>query len=228
MASNPGKRYREQEKKANKEPLPVDEGIKRVKELASGTKFDQSIEAVVHLGIDPRQADQAIRGSIALPHGIGKTKRVIAFCQGENVEKAQAAGAIEAGGDELVKKIQDGWTDFDVAVASPDMMPKVGRLGKVLGPQGKMPSPKTGTVTNEVEKAVKEYSAGKIEFRNDDGGNIHVVIGKASFPEDNLKENFEVLLNQLKRMKPAAAKGTYILKVVLSGSMSPPVPVAVS
>jgi len=158
---------------------------------------------------------------LSQPKGIGKTNRVIAFVQGNNVDVARAAGAIEAGGDELVVKVNGGWSDFDVAVATPDMMPKIARLGKVLGPQGKMPSPKAGTVTTDVANAVKEYTAGKIEFRNDAGGNIHAVIGKMSFADNDLAANAHALINTLKKMKPATAKGSYIKKVTIHSSMSP-------
>lgn len=223
-----GKRYREKMEKVIADPVPLAEAVATVKDVASGTKFDQSVECVVNLGIDPRQADQIVRGSLSLPHGIGKAKRVIAFCQGDAVQQALDAGAVEAGLDELVTKVQGGWTDFDVAIATPDVMPKVGRLGRILGPQGKMPSPKTGTVTQDVATAVAEYAAGKIEFRNDAGGNVHAVVGKASFPAEHLVGNIEALVGHLKRLRPSGAKGTYIKKVVLSGSMSPPVLAAVS
>jgi large subunit ribosomal protein L1 len=171
------KRYKKDTEKTPSAPVPLTEGLKKLKGL-SKTKFDQSIDLVLHLGIDARQADQMIRGSIALPKGIGKTKKVICFCQEGDVEAAKGAGAIEAGGDDLVEKVQGGWMDFDVAIAHPSMMGKVGRLGRVLGPQGKMPSPKSGTVTPDVVQAVKDYSAGKIEFRNDSGGNVHTIVGK--------------------------------------------------
>jgi large subunit ribosomal protein L1 len=185
------------------------------------TKFDQTVNLVVHLGIDPNQADQMIRGSVSLPKGIGKTKKVIAFVQGNNIDVARAAGAIEAGADELIAKVNGGWSDFDVAIATPDLMPKIARLGKVLGPQGKMPSPKAGTVTTDIATAVKEYSAGKIEFRNDKGGNIHTAIGKLSFAETDLAANIHAFIDVLRRMKPPTAKGTYIKKVTIHSSMSP-------
>ncbi|MEE9213126.1 MAG: 50S ribosomal protein L1 [Phycisphaeraceae bacterium] len=191
------------------------------------TKFDQSIEICIHLGIDPKQADQLVRGSIALPHGIGKTKRVIAFCGADKVKAAKEAGAIEAGGEELVKKIQDGWMAFDVTVASPDMMRVVSRLGKLLGPRGLMPSPKAGTVTANVAQAVKEYAAGKLEFRNDAGGNVHAAIGKQSFDSAKLVENAQTFIDTIERMRPSAAKGQYVKKITLSGTMTPGVSVAV-
>jgi len=227
-----GKRYREELKEVEthmgeREALELDEALAAIKGM-NRAKFDQSVEIVLHLGIDPKQADQMIRGSVSLPKGIGKTKRVVAFCDEASVEAARQAGAIEAGGDELVKKIQDGWTDFDVAVAQPQMMSKVGRLGRILGPQGKMPSPKSGTVTPDIETAVQEYAAGKLEYRNDDGGNIHAIVGKASFAVEDLKENIEAFVNHIKRSRPAAAKGTFIRKVYLSASMSPSVRLAVA
>jgi large subunit ribosomal protein L1 len=177
----------------------------------------------MHLGIDPKQADQMLRGSIALPHGIGKARKVIAFCEDSDAQAAKDAGAIEAGLDELVTKIQDGWMDFDIAIASPRVMAKVGKLGRVLGPQGKMPSPKNGTVTAEVISAVKEFAAGKVEFRNDAGGNIHVVTGKLSFDAKKLEENIDAFVTHIKRSKPAAVKGAYIKKVAISATMSPSV-----
>ena len=202
--------------------LNVEEGIRSLKSLPA-VKFDQTVELVVRLGIDPKQQDQMVRGNVSLPKGIGKAKRVIAFCQGDHIGKAKAAGALEAGADELVQKVQDGWTDFDLAVAMPDVMPKVGRLGRILGPVGKMPSPKAGTVGTDVEKMVREYSAGKINFRNDAGGNIHAVVGKLSFAAEDLVENIHALVTELKRLKPSAAKGAYIQTVCLSGTMTPAV-----
>jgi large subunit ribosomal protein L1 len=179
----------------------------------------------MHLGIDPKQADQMIRGSISLPHGIGKQKKVIAFCEDADIEAAKNAGAIEAGCDELIKKISDGWMDFDVAIASPKVMGKVGKLGRVLGPQGKMPSPKNGTVTGDVTTAVAEFAAGKVEFRNDAGGNVHTVIGKQSFETEKLIGNIEAFVSHIKKIKPAVAKGTYIKKISISATMSPGVTV---
>jgi len=223
-----------------KASLPLPEAITKLKEMASvktdrtyakGARprkgFDQTVELVMHLGIDPRQADQMVRGSIALPKGIGRTKRVIVFCPDEMVEAAQAAGAVEAGCDELVKKISDGWMDFDVAVAHPSVMGKVGKLGRVLGPQGKMPSPKSGTVTPEVAKAVTEYAAGKIEYRNDKGGNIHAVVGKMSFSDADLQANIEAFIEHIRRTKPSGVRGQFIRRVCLSGTMTPSVTVEV-
>jgi large subunit ribosomal protein L1 len=212
------KRYRNDAAKAVKEVLPLAEAVKKIKSFGS-TKFDQTVEIAMHLGIDPKQADQMIRGAISLPHGIGKERRVIAFC--EEADAAKAAGAVEAGVDDLIQKVADGWTDFDVAIASPKVMGKVGKLGRVLGPQGKMPSPKNGTVTADVVQAVREFAAGKVEFRNDAGGNVHAVVGKMSFDEQKLIDNIEAFVAQIRRMKPSAMRGTYIKKVCLSATMSP-------
>jgi large subunit ribosomal protein L1 len=219
------KRYRKEAEGLGKEPLALLQAVEKVKSF-NAVKFDQTVECVLQLGIDPKQADQLIRGSLSLPHGVGKQKKVIAFCEEGDVEAAMKAGAIEAGADELVKKISDGWMDFDVAVASPKVMGKVGRLGRVLGPQGKMPSPKNGTVTDDVPTAVAEFTAGKIEYRNDSGGNVHVVVGKQSFDKQKLVENIEAFVSHIKKIKPASAKGTYIKKACLSATMSPGVEVS--
>ncbi|MCB9851541.1 MAG: 50S ribosomal protein L1 [Phycisphaerales bacterium] len=217
-----GRRQRENLKKVERnKAYEVDEGIKLLKDVTGGTKFDQTINVAVHLGIDPRHADQLVRGSISLPKGIGKKKKVIAFCDGADADAAKAAGAIEAGIDDLVEKINGGWQDFDVAIAHPRAMGKVGKLGRVLGPSGKMPSPKNGTVTPNVGDAVKEFAAGKIDFRNDAGGNIHAVVGRASFSAEDLKENLKAFVDHLRRLKPSTAKGAYIKKVCVSGTMSP-------
>ncbi len=214
------KRYKKESEQLSKEAVNLTEAVEKVKSFKSA-KFDQSIECVLHLGIDPKQADQLVRGSISLPNGIGKQKKVIAFCEDSDVEAAQSAGAIEAGCDELVKKISDGWMDFDVAIASPKVMSKVSKLGRVLGPQGKMPSPKNGTVTGNVAAAVAEFAAGKVEFRNDAGGNIHAVVGKQSFETEKLVGNIDAFVSHIKKIKPAASKGTYIKKMSISATMSP-------
>jgi large subunit ribosomal protein L1 len=214
------KRYKAESEQLSKEAVSLAEAVEKVKSLNS-VKFDQSVECVVHLGIDTKQADQLVRGSISLPHGIGRQKKVVAFCEDSQVEAAKKAGAVEAGCDELIKKVSDGWADFDVAIASPKVMGKVGKLGRILGPQGKMPSPKNGTVTNDVATAVAEFAAGKVEFRNDAGGNIHIVVGKQSFVAEKLLENVEAFLAHIKKVKPASAKGTYIKKVCISATMSP-------
>ncbi len=207
-------------------PQPLEGAIKALKSY-KGPKFDQSVEACVHLGIDPRQADQQLRGSISMPKGVGKSAKVICFCGEDKIEDAKSAGASEAGGEDLVEKIQGGWMDFDVAVASPDMMRVVSKLGRMLGPKGLMPSPKAGTVTKDVVTAVKEYGAGKLEYRNDDGGNIHCIIGKMSFPEADLLENLEFFLMTINKIRPAAAKGQYIKKLAISGTMTPGIQIEV-
>src|SRR5271168_3603544 len=199
------KRYVESAKKVVAEMVPVEKAVELLKTFAP-TKFDQSVELIFSLGIDPKQADQMIRGSLSLPHGVGKTKRVVAFCSEHLVAAATAAGAVRAGGQELVQAIEkENFTDFDVAVATPDMMRFVGRLGKVLGPKGLMPSPKAGTVTADIPAAVKEYAAGKIEFRNDAGGNIHSVVGKMSFENQKIIDNVHAMMAQIRRMKPATS-----------------------
>ncbi len=215
--------------------VSLDEGVSRVQKMAeqksdrsykNGRKrktVDQTVELVVHLGIEPKHADQMVRGAISLPKGIGKSRSVIAFCEGDIAEQAKAAGASEVGSDELVKKIQDGWLGFDVAIAHPSMMGKVGKLGRVLGPQGKMPTPKAGTVTPDVVQAVKDFSAGRLEFRNDDGGNVHLPVGRTSFPVADLKENIEAVVSHLVKIKPAAVKGQYIKRVCLSATRTPSV-----
>jgi large subunit ribosomal protein L1 len=221
------KRYNSELKQLNdKETLSLPDAVEKIKSFKS-VKFDQSIECVLQLGIDPKQADQLVRGSISLPNGIGKQKKVIAFCDDADVETAKKAGAVEAGCDDLVKKVTDGWTDFDVAIASPKVMAKVGKLGRVLGPQGKMPSPKNGTVTNDISTAVAEFAAGKVEFRNDAGGNIHAVVGKQSFDSQKLVDNIEAFVSHIKKMKPAAAKGTYIKKMCISATMSPGITISI-
>ncbi len=224
--NNRSKRYRNEAEQVRQGPVSLDQAVDQIKSFKS-VKFDQTVECVLQLGIDPKQTDQLVRGSLSLPHGVGKQKKVIAFCEELEVEAARNAGAIEAGGDELVRKITDGWMDFDVAVASPKVMSKVGKLGRILGPQGKMPSPKNGTVTDDVPTAVAEFKAGKIEFRNDAGGNVHAVVGKQSFEKKMLVENIEAFIAHIKKMKPLSAKGTYIKKACLSATMSPGVEVSV-
>ena len=210
----------------HKGPQQIPDAVKVLKSF-KGPKFDQTVDVCVNLGIDPKQADQQLRGAISFPKGVGKTARVVCFCQTDKVAAAKAAGAIEAGAEELVDKINGGWMDFDVAVASPDMMRIVSKLGKVLGPKGLMPSPKAGTVTPDVVTAVKEYGAGKVEYRTDDGGNVHCVLGKMSFSEADLTANLSHFVATIEKIKPASAKGTYIKKCVISGSMTPGVQVAV-
>ena len=188
-------------------------------------KFDETIEISLRLGVDPRHADQQVRGAVVLPNGTGKSKKVLVFAKGEKVKEAEAAGADYVGSDEFVTKIQGGWFDFDVAVATPDMMGTVGRLGKVLGPRGLMPNPKLGTVTMDLTKAINEIKAGKVEYRTDKAGNIHVPIGKASFDNEKLIQNFQTLIDTLNKVRPAAAKGQYMRSVTVSATMGPGVPV---
>ncbi len=217
------KRFKKAQEKAIANPVPVEQAVDAVKAFPP-TKFDQSVELIFSLGIDPKHADQMIRGSLSLPHGVGKTKRVIAFVPEHLVQAAKDAGAVEAGGQDLVTRIEkENFTDFDVAVSTPDMMRFVGRLGKVLGPKGLMPSPKAGTVTPDVGTAVREYAAGKVEFRNDAGGNVHSVVGKLSFDNQKLIENINTMVAQIRKMKPQTSKGHYFKKVVLKATMTPAV-----
>lgn len=202
------------------EPL---EAMKLAKETTV-TKFDATVEVMFRLGVDPRKADQMVRGTVSLPHGTGKTSRVLVFAVGPRAQEAIDAGADEVGGDELIEKVQKGYTDFDVAVATPDMMGKVGRLGRVLGPRGLMPNPKTGTVTMEVGKAVKEIKGGRIEFRVDKHANLAFIIGKASFTVEQLTENYAAALDEVLRLKPSSSKGRYITKATVSTTMGPGIP----
>jgi large subunit ribosomal protein L1 len=204
-------------------PVSVEQAVEQVKKFPP-TKFDQSVELIFSLGIDAKQADQIVRGSVSLPHGIGKSKRVIAFVPEHLVQVAKDAGAIEAGGQELVTRVEkENFTEFDVAISTPDMMRFVGRLGKVLGPKGLMPSPKAGTVTPDVANAVREYAAGKIEFRNDTGGNVHSVVGKLSFDNQKLVDNINAMISTVQKLKPSTSKGHYFKKVVIKASMTPAV-----
>jgi large subunit ribosomal protein L1 len=208
-----------------KNPHSVKDAIKLLKTFPT-RKFDQTVEVVLHLAIDPRQADQQLRGSVSMPKGVGKSARVACFCSSDKVDAAKAAGAIEAGSEDLVKKIEGGWLDFDVAVASPDMMRFVGKLGRQLGPKGLMPSPKAGTVTPDIETAVAEFAAGKVEYRNDDGGNIHCIVGKMSFSDEDLIENLEFFLQLITKARPAAVKGEFVKNCVVSATMTPSVKIA--
>jgi large subunit ribosomal protein L1 len=184
-------------------------------------KFDETVEVAVRLGIDPRKTDQLVRGAVSLPKGLGKTVKVVVFAEGDKAEAAREAGADEVGSDDLAAKIQGGWMDFDVVIASPDMMKHVGKLGKVLGPQGKMPSPKSGTVTPNVGDAVTEFKAGKVEFRTDAGGNVHAPLGKRSFSTEDLVANLSAFMNHLSGMRPAAVKGNFVRRISVSTTMSP-------
>ncbi len=219
--SSKGKSYRARLEKVDRDRrYTLEEGLRLVRETAR-VKFDETVELAVRLGVDPRQADQNIRGTVILPHGMGKTVKVLAFAKGEKEKEAQEAGADFIGSDDLVKKIREGWLEFDKAVATPDMMGAVGRIGKILGPRGLMPNPKAGTVTQEIGKAVRELKAGKLEFRVDKAGIVHIPIGKVSFPEEQLMENARTILDSLVRAKPASAKGNYIRGVALSATMGP-------
>ena len=200
------------------------EAVKLAKDTTN-TKFDATVEVAMRLGVDPRKADQMVRGTVNLPHGTGKTARVIVFAAGAKAEEAAAAGADEVGTDELVARIQGGWLDFDAAIATPDQMAKIGRIARILGPRGLMPNPKTGTVTMDVTKAVSDIKGGKITFRVDKHSNLHLIIGKASFSEAQLVDNYAPVLDEVLRAKPSAAKGTYLKKVTLTTTMGPGVPV---
>ncbi|AOZ72209.1 50S ribosomal protein L1 [Boudabousia tangfeifanii] len=194
----------------------------------STTKFDATVEVAFRLGVDPRKADQMVRGTVSLPHGTGKTARVLVFAVGDKAQAALDAGADEVGGDELIEKVAKGYTDFDVAVATPDLMGKVGRLGRVLGPRGLMPNPKTGTVTMDTAKAVKEIKGGRIEFRVDKHANLHFIVGKASFSVEQLVENYAAAQEEILRLKPASSKGRYIMKATVSTTMGPGIPLDAS
>ncbi|WP_405429468.1 50S ribosomal protein L1 [Micromonospora sp. NBC_00617] len=200
------------------------EAVKLAKETTN-VKFDATVEVAMRLGVDPRKADQMVRGTVNLPHGTGKTARVIVFAGGAKAEEAAAAGADEVGTDELVARIQGGWLDFDAAIATPDQMAKIGRIARILGPRGLMPNPKTGTVTMDVTKAVQDIKGGKITFRVDKHSNLHLIIGKASFTETQLVDNYAAVLDEVLRAKPSAAKGKYLRKVILTTTMGPGVPV---
>lgn len=214
------------EKVPGAEPMPLSDAVALLKSF-DNTKFDQTVEVAVRLGIDPKQADQIVRGSVVLPNGIGKSLRVIVFAKGDKIAEAEEAGADEVGGPELAEKIKGGWTDFDACIASPDMMGIVGPLGRILGPRGLMPSPRAGTVTPEVGKTVKEYKAGKVEFRNDSGGNVHAMVGKLSFEGDKLVENIQSFIDLIQNMKPVAVRGQYMRGVAISATMAPGIRVTI-
>jgi large subunit ribosomal protein L1 len=215
-----GKRYLSAKKEVTQPMYALEDAVTLLKRLPV-PKFDQSVEVHLKLGIDPKQSDQNIRGAVSLPAGLGRTRKVVAFCPDDMVEAAKKAGASEAGGDELVAKVQGGWTDFDVAVAHPQMMPKVAKLGRILGPQGKMPTPKAGTVGPDLAKLVADFSAGKAEYRSDAGGNVHAIVGKLSFQAPALVDNVRALVEHIRRVKPVSAKGQFFMKVVLSATMMP-------
>ena len=222
-----GKKYAEAAKLVDLTKVyEPEEAIALVRKTATA-KFDETIEVAFRLGVDPKHADQQLRGAVTLPNGTGKTKRVLVFAKGEKIKEAEAAGADHVGSEELVQKIQGGWFDFDVAVATPDMMGVVGRLGKILGPKGLMPNPKVGTVTLDVAQAVQEIKAGKIEYRTDKAGNVHLPVGKLSFDADKLVDNYFTLLDTIVKAKPAASKGQYIRNITLSTTMGPGIKVNV-
>jgi large subunit ribosomal protein L1 len=225
MATVVSKRYDAAVAKVDAEkPYTVDEAIGALKAMPAA-KFDESVDLSFRLGVDPKHADQMVRGAVVLPHGIGKTVRVAVFAKGEREREAREAGADVVGAEDLVERVQGGWMDFDTAIATPDLMGQVGRLGKVLGPRGLMPNPKLGTVTFDVSRAVREAKAGKIEFRVDKAGNVHTPVGKRSFNEEQLRDNAMALIEAIVRAKPAAAKGTYLRSLTVSSTMSPGVPV---
>ncbi len=207
------------------QPVSLSDAVAVVRKFGT-TKFDQTVEIHLHLGIDPKQADQLVRGSVVLPHGIGKTQRVAVFAKGDLAAAATQAGADVVGQEDLAEKIKGGWFEFDVCIAAPDMMGLVGPLGRVLGPRGLMPSPRAGTVTPDVAKVVREYKAGKVEFRNDSGGNVHAVVGRLHFSAEQLLENVQAFLNYIQSLKPNSVKGTYVKSVTLTTTMGPGVPVA--
>ena len=216
-----GKNYREALAIVDRNQRYLLEDSLRLAKQTARAKFDETVEMSIRLGVDPRQADQNIRGTVVLPHGMGKTVRVLAFAKGDKEKEAQDAGADFVGSDELIKKISDGWLDFDKAVATPDMMAAVGRIGKILGPRGLMPNPKTGTVSPDIAKAVKEIKAGKLEFRVDKAGIVHVPVGKASFGAEQLIDNAKAVLASVLRAKPASAKGNYVKGVTIATTMGP-------
>ncbi|WP_420834859.1 50S ribosomal protein L1 [Salsuginibacillus kocurii] len=228
VAKTRGKKYQDAVKLIDRDAqYNVQEAVELVKKT-SIANFDETVEVAVRLGVDPRKADQQIRGATVLPNGTGKTQRVLVFAKGDKAKEAEEAGADFVGEEDLINQIQQGWMDFDVVVATPDMMGQVGKLGKVLGPKGLMPNPKTGTVTMDVSNAISEIKAGKVEYRVDKAGNVHAPVGKVSFTEDQLAENVNTIVDILVKAKPAAAKGTYVQNVALTSTMGPSVEVSTS
>ncbi|MYB20249.1 MAG: 50S ribosomal protein L1 [Holophagales bacterium] len=215
-----GRKYREARTAVEDRSHGLEEALQRIKD-GSFAKFDETVEIAIRLGVNPRHADQMVRGTVVLPHGTGRTVRVLVFASGEKLQEAEAAGADHVGGEELASRIQDGWLDFDAVVATPDMMRVVGRLGRVLGPRGLMPNPKTGTVTPDVTRAIEDIKAGKVNFRVDKAGIVHAPLGKVSFDTERLVENATALLSEIMRARPSAAKGTYLRSVNLSSTMGP-------
>ena len=218
-----GKNYKKAAEALDRTPSTIPEAVERVRG-ASFAKFDETLEIAMRLGVDPKHADQMVRGTVVLPHGTGRAARVLVFASGEQQQEAEAAGADHVGGEDLAKRIQEGWMEFDAVVATPDMMKVVGRLGRVLGPRGMMPNPKTGTVTPDVARAVEEIKAGKVEFRVDKAGVVHAPLGKLSFTDEQLVANCEALVGEINRAKPSASKGRYLISATLSSTMGPGVP----
>ena len=219
-----GKKFLSAKKHVEARPYPLLEATELLQKVKY-VKFDESVDLVMNLNVDPKHADQMVRGTVVLPHGLGKSKRVLVIASGEKVHEAEQAGADHVGGEEMVQKIQEGWTEYEAVIATPDMMKAVGRLGKVLGPRGLMPNPKTGTVTFEVAKAVKEIKAGKVEFRVDKAGIIHAPVGKLSFAANQLAENAQTLIAAVVKAKPSAAKGRYVKRITLTSTMGPGIPI---
>ena len=224
MARSTGKNIEKARKAVEPRPYELKEAVDTLQKVKYA-KFDETVELVLRLGVDPKQADEMVRGTIVLPHGLGKSKKVLVIASGEKIKEAEEAGAELVGGEELVKKIQEGWTDFEAVIATPDMMKSVGRLGKVLGPRGLMPNPKAGTVTFDIKNAVQEIKAGKVEFRTDKTALIHVPVGKMSFPAQNLVDNANALISAVVKAKPVAAKGKYVKSLTLSSTMGPGIPI---
>jgi len=219
------KKYEDAMKLVDRERLYTPLEAARLAKQTTTTKMDATVEVAMRLGVDPRKADQMVRGTVNLPHGTGKTARVIVFATGDRAAEAEAEGADAVGADDLIARIQEGWLDFDAAIATPDQMSKVGRIARILGPRGLMPNPKTGTVTNDVGKAVRDIKGGKINFRVDKQGNLHIVVGKTSFSDEQLVENYAAALDEINRAKPSAAKGRYLRKVTMATTMGPGIPV---
>ncbi len=219
-----GKKYLNAKKQVAPRPYQLLEAAELLQKVKYA-KFDESVDLVMNLNVDPKHADQMVRGTVVLPHGLGRSKRVLVIASGEKIHEAEQAGAEYVGGEEMVQKIQEGWSEFEAVIATPDMMKAVGRLGKVLGPRGMMPNPKTGTVTFEVAKAVKEIKAGKVEFRVDKAGIIHAAVGKVSFPAERLAENAQTLITAIMKAKPPAAKGRYVKRITLTSTMGPGIPI---